>query len=79
MHRNDNECTPEKIVVDIAVRNRKATRQSIARRRNGHYTSPSDHVKTGNTCAIEGLLFHLKYCVSCTFFFMASLVLKLFI
>lgn len=55
MQQADNESTPEKVVVDMAARTRKPTRKYIAKRRNGHYTSPA--VRTTKTCSSEGNLF----------------------
>ncbi|XP_063435437.1 uncharacterized protein LOC134716388 [Mytilus trossulus] len=54
----DNESTPEKVVVDMAARTRKPTRKYIAKRRNGHYTSPA--VKATKTCSSEVPLHKVK-------------------
>ena len=51
----DNESTPKKVIVDMATRTRKATRKYIARKRNGHYTSPTASVKTGVSTLHEGI------------------------
>lgn len=56
----DNESTPEKVVVDMAARTRKPTRKYIAKRRNGHYTSPAVAVKATKTCSSEVPLHKVK-------------------